>query len=197
MPSLSETISDADFPLRGSRSCCPYSHHQTSGKFVVWRFCRFWKMNFLCSGWQEVNNKPHGEELCKNPVDVHAFASNQKTFHSKKRSGWKTIYLWCRLSPWLGIKQCWLWGPHWPNEAREGAIHHPLFWQPVKDRGFQGPPLCLVNIDLDMPWLGGTFCLPSTETSGKTVGKTEGNFVWKCRHFGCVKIPLGAPRLHL
>ena len=59
--------------------------------------------------------------------------------------------------------------------GRERAIHHPFY------RGFEGPPLCLANIDLDMPCLGGAFCTPGTEMSGKTVGKTvwktEGNFV--------------------
>ena len=51
---------------------------------------------------------------------------------------------------------------------------------PVKDKGFEGPPLCLANIDLDMPWLGEPFCIPGKETSGKPwrkPWKIEGNFV--------------------
>ena len=78
----------------------------------------------------------------------------------------KCFYLWSRLSTSLGIKKCRQWGTHWPNEAREGAVHHPVlfsaFWQRdplhAKERASQGPSLCLANLDLDMPWLGGTPC---------------------------------------
>ena len=100
--------------------CFNKYYHQTSGKLVVWKFCGFWKMKFLCSGWPEVNNQPHEERLCKNPVDVHVFCKQPENI-LKKVSDWKTILSTIQVSLWLGIKQCWLWGPHWRNEARNAS----------------------------------------------------------------------------
>ena len=71
------------------------------------------------------------------------------------------------------------------QERELSTTHHPFLLQRdlSRTRGFQGPPLCLASIDLDMPWLGGTFCFcflgteTSGKTMGKTLGKTEGNSV--------------------
>ena len=47
-----------------------------------------------------MNNQLHGEELCKNPVDVHAVCKQPKTFDIKKEVRLeKRFYLRCRLSP--------------------------------------------------------------------------------------------------
>ena len=84
-------------PGEGSRQWCMFKtlhkvmqwwlhkyHHQTSGKLVVWKFWGFWKVNFVFSGWPEVNDQPHGEKMCKNPVDVHISCKQPENIRHQK-----------------------------------------------------------------------------------------------------------------
>ena len=61
-----------------------------------------------------------------------------------------------------------------------------FFWQSDLSRtGFEGLPLCLANIDFDMPWLRGAFLFPRQgKRLGKTVGKNLGE---KLRGTSCEK----------
>ena len=95
------------------------------------------------------------------------FVNNQKHSTSKRGEVEKQFYVWYRFSPWLRIKQCWLCGPHWPGEAREGPIHHPFFCNVTcKGQRFWGTTPLSGEYWFGYAWIGATFCSQARKRLG-------------------------------
>ena len=115
-------------------------------------------MNFLCSGRPEVNNQPHGEELCKNPVVVHAFCTQPENIRLKKSQAEKRfIYdTGFHLDLESNNADCGDLIDLMKPEREPSTI---LCFGNVtcQRQRFSGPPLCQANIDLESRGQGEPF----------------------------------------
>ena len=150
--------------------------------------CRV-KISLVLKNELRVNNQPHGEELCKKPVDVHALCKQPENIQHQKEVRLKNDFMHDT-------------GFHFGMESNNADCGNLIdLMEPKREPSTilfsgnvtcQGQRLWMTTLLFGEYWFGyalvrGNFFFPGTETCGKTVGKpwgkTEGNFVWKLSPF--------------